>query len=58
MKIATVRPTLNHTPTELKRAVDNHAVAEAADLYALVWRQAAGALPNCPGWPTGHGAGS
>lgn len=46
MEIATVRRTLNHTLTELKRAIDSHAVAEAADLYALAWQQAAGALPS------------
>lgn len=46
MEIATVRRTLNHTLTELKRAIDRHAVAVAADLYALAWQQAAGAPPS------------
>ncbi|MGW1764353.1 hypothetical protein ACWCQL_09765 [Streptomyces sp. NPDC002073] len=46
MEIATVRRTLNHTLTELKRALDRHAVADAADLYALAWQQAAGAPPS------------
>lgn len=46
MEIATVRRTLNGTLTELKRAIDNHAVAEAADLHALAWYQAAGAPPS------------
>ncbi|MCX4784296.1 hypothetical protein [Streptomyces sp. NBC_01264] len=46
MEIATVRRTLNHTLTELKRAIDQHAVAVAADLYALAWQQAAGAPPS------------
>ncbi|MGW6879580.1 hypothetical protein ACWGEU_04835 [Streptomyces goshikiensis] len=46
MEIATVRRTLNHTLTELKRAIDRYAVAVAADLYALAWQQAAGAPPS------------
>lgn len=46
MEIATVRRTLNHTLTELKRAIDGYAVAVAADLYALAWQQAAGAPPS------------
>ncbi|MEU3408921.1 hypothetical protein ABZ766_33930 [Streptomyces sp. NPDC006670] len=46
MEIATVRRTLNHTLTELKRAIDRYAVAIAADLYALAWQQAAGAPPS------------
>ncbi|MEU3752971.1 hypothetical protein AB0H17_09450 [Streptomyces olivoreticuli] len=46
MEIATVRRTLNHTLAELKRAIDNHAVAEPADLYALAWQQAADAPPS------------
>ncbi|MEW2400338.1 hypothetical protein [Streptomyces sp. NPDC046862] len=46
MEIATVRRTLNHTLTELKRAIDRHSVAAAADLYALAWQQAAGAPPS------------
>ncbi|MER5917960.1 hypothetical protein ABT124_48780 [Streptomyces sp. NPDC001982] len=46
MEIATVRRVLNHTLTELKRAIDRHAVAAAADLYALAWQQAAGAPPS------------
>ncbi|MFF4398405.1 hypothetical protein [Streptomyces sp. NPDC001480] len=46
MEIATVRRTLNHTLTELQRAIDNHRVAEAADLYALTWQQAAQAPPS------------
>ncbi|MGR8012275.1 hypothetical protein [Streptomyces hypolithicus] len=46
MEIATVRRTLNHTLTELKRAIDQHAVADAAGLYALAWHQAAGAPPS------------
>ncbi|MGJ5832042.1 hypothetical protein [Streptomyces ossamyceticus] len=46
MEIATVRRTLNHTLTELQRAIDHHAVAEAADLYALAWQQAAQAPPS------------
>ncbi|MFJ5035963.1 hypothetical protein ACIQB5_50225, partial [Streptomyces sp. NPDC088560] len=46
MEIATVRRTLNHTLTELKRALDNYEVAPAADLYALAWQQAAGAPPS------------
>ncbi|WP_409467269.1 hypothetical protein [Streptomyces sp. HC307] len=46
MEIATVRRMLNHTLTELKRAIDNYAVAEAVDLYALAWQQAAGAPPS------------
>ncbi|GGQ88456.1 hypothetical protein GCM10010250_69240 [Streptomyces althioticus] len=35
MEIVTVRRTLQRTPAELERAVDSHAVAEAAALYAL-----------------------
>ncbi|MEV7871425.1 hypothetical protein AB0P17_36215 [Streptomyces sp. NPDC088124] len=46
MEIATVRRTLNHTLTELKRAIDGLSVAAAADLYALAWQQAAGAPPS------------
>jgi hypothetical protein len=46
MEIATVRRMLNHTLTELKRAIDQHSVAAAADLYALAWQQAAGAPPS------------
>ncbi|MGW6705487.1 hypothetical protein ACWGDE_11430 [Streptomyces sp. NPDC054956] len=46
MEIATVRRTLNHTLTELKRAIDRYAVAVAADLFALAWQQAAGAPPS------------
>ncbi|MER6316617.1 hypothetical protein ABT237_23055 [Streptomyces sp. NPDC001581] len=46
MEIATVRRTLNHTLTELKRAIDRYAVVVAADLYALAWQQAAGAPPS------------
>lgn len=46
MEIATVRRVLNHTLTELKRAIDRHSVADAADLYALAWQQAAGAPPS------------
>ncbi|WP_329447870.1 hypothetical protein OG906_34040 [Streptomyces sp. NBC_01426] len=46
MEIATVRRTLNHTLTELGRAIDRYAVAVAADLYALAWQQAAGAPPS------------
>ncbi|MFD9724615.1 hypothetical protein [Streptomyces sp. NPDC059072] len=46
MEIATVRRTLNHTLTELKRAIDGYAVAVAADLYALAWQQAAEAPPS------------
>lgn len=46
MEIATVRRTLNHTLTELQRAVDRHEVAAAADLYALAWHQAAQAPPS------------
>ncbi|MFG2133074.1 hypothetical protein ACGFNV_35520 [Streptomyces sp. NPDC048751] len=46
MEIATVRRMLNHTLTELKRAIDGHSVAAAADLYALAWQQAAGAPPS------------
>ncbi|MFJ3926330.1 hypothetical protein [Streptomyces sp. NPDC090022] len=46
MEIATVRRTLNHTLTELQRAIDRYAVAVAADLYALAWQQAAGAPPS------------
>ncbi|WP_437090183.1 hypothetical protein [Streptomyces sp. enrichment culture] len=37
---------LNHALTELKRAIDTHAVTQAADLYALAWQQAASALPS------------
>ncbi|WP_217179854.1 hypothetical protein [Streptomyces sp. AC495_CC817] len=46
MEIATVRRTLNHTLTELKRAIDRRWVAVAADLYALAWQQVAGAPPS------------
>lgn len=47
MEIATVRRMLNHTLTELKRAIGRHSVAAAAaDLYALAWQQAAGAPPS------------
>ncbi|MEV5282934.1 hypothetical protein [Streptomyces sp. NPDC052811] len=46
MEIATVRRDLNHTLTELQRAIDKHAVAKAADLYALAWQQAAQAPPS------------
>ncbi|MFF1712196.1 hypothetical protein [Streptomyces sp. NPDC058268] len=46
MEIATVRRTLNHTLTELQRAVDRYEVAAAADLYALAWHQAAQAPPS------------
>lgn len=46
MEIATIRRELNHTLTELGRAVDQLAVAQAADLYALAWQQAAQALPS------------
>lgn len=57
-EIATVRRPHNHTPAELKRAVESYAVAKATDLYALAWRQAAGALPNFRGELLGYGAGS
>ncbi|WP_424892167.1 hypothetical protein [Streptomyces sp. XH2] len=46
MEIATIRRDLNHTLTELGRAVDKLAVARAADLYALAWQQAAQAPPS------------
>ncbi|MFF4934552.1 hypothetical protein ACFY2H_37585 [Streptomyces griseofuscus] len=46
MEIATIRRDLNHTLTELGRAVDKLAVAQAADLYALAWQQAAQAPPS------------
>ncbi|MFC9616619.1 hypothetical protein [Streptomyces sp. NPDC056938] len=46
MEIAMVRRDLNHILTELQRAINNHAVAKAADLYALAWQQAAQAPPS------------
>ncbi|XIG72429.1 hypothetical protein C1N81_02705 (plasmid) [Streptomyces sp. SGAir0957] len=46
MEIATIRRDLNHTLTELGRAIDKLAVARAADLYALAWQQAAQAPPS------------
>lgn len=46
METATVRRVLNHTLTELKRAIDRYSVAQAADLYALAWQQAAKAPPS------------
>lgn len=46
MEIATTRRNLNHVLTELGRAIDMLAVAQAADLYALAWHQASQAPPS------------
>lgn len=46
MEIAAVRRDLNGTLTELQRAIDAHAVAQAAHLYTLAWGQASAAPPS------------